>query len=62
MKETQVGSLVLEDPTYDEATKPVCHNCPALELGSQKFWSLGTLEPVVANKRSHCNEKPAQHN
>ena len=40
MQGTWVRALVWEDPTYHEATKPVCHNycaCP--------------LEPVLCNKR-----------
>ena len=34
------------------ATKPTCHSC----------WNPHALEPVLYNKRSHCNEKPAHHN
>ena len=32
--------------------EPLCHN----------YWSSGTLEPVLRNKRSHCHEKPMHHN
>ena len=44
-------SQVWEDPTWHEATKPACHI----------YCSPGTTEPVLCNKRSHCNEKP-EHN
>ena len=41
MQETQVRSLVQEDPTCRGATKPVCHNywACALELASQNYWA-----------------------
>ena len=48
MQESQVWSLVQEDPTCCRATKPVRH----------KYWRLCALEPMLGNKRSHCNEKP----
>ena len=38
-----------KDPTWQGATKPMCHNS----------WSPCGLEPVLRSKRSHCNEKPA---
>ena len=47
MEGTWVPPLVQEDPTCLRATKPVIHN----------HWSLGTLEPMLPNMRSHCNEK-----
>ena len=52
MQGTQVQSLVQEDPTYYGATKPM--NCQLL--------SQNTLELVLCNKRSYCNEKPVNHN
>ena len=64
MQETQVGSLIREDPTCHGATKPVCHNswACALEPRSCNSWSPSTLEPVLSNKRSHCSEKPVRCN
>ena len=52
---------------------PVAHNLPAnagyLGLTPAGQLSLSTatteahtLEPVLGNKRSHCNEKPTHHN
>ena len=61
MQETQVWSMTQEDPMCQGATKPVGHNrltC-ALEPGSRKYWSPHALEPVLSNKRSYHNEKPA---
>ena len=29
-----------------------------LEPGSHNYWSLGTLEPMLHSRRSHCDEKP----
>ena len=53
------------------ATKPVCHiywAC-ALQPASHNCWARMPqllkpthLEPVLCNKRSHCNEKPVHHN
>ena len=42
------------------ATTPRCHNywAWALEPGSHNYWNPHTLESVLQNKRSHCNEKP----
>ena len=56
--------LILEDPTCCGATKPMCHNywAQALEPRSRNFWRPCTLEPVLLNKRSQRNEKPAHHN
>ena len=71
MQETQVQSLIQEDPTYLKATKPVHHNYWACaleprnhnyELMCYNFWSLRALDPVLWNRRWHCNEKPAHHN
>ena len=47
---TQVWSLVQEDSTCHRTTKPVDHS----------YWDPHTLEPVVRNKRSHCNKKLQQ--
>ena len=59
MQGTQVRALVQEDPSCRGATKPVSHNywahVPQLLKPEQ-------LEPVLHNKRSHRNEKPAHHN
>ena len=52
MQGTQVRSLVQEYSTCCEVTKPACPN----------DWSLCTLEPMLCNERSHCNEKSAQLN
>ena len=64
MQETQVKSLVRENPTCYGATKPVhesYRDC-AREPTSHDDESLCTLEPVFSNERSHCGEKPAQRN
>ena len=57
MQGTQVQTLLQNDPMCHVATITLSHN----------YWSLHTLEPVLCNKRSHCNEKPthvapAHHN
>ena len=59
MQETRVQSLVQEDPTCLRATEPVCHSCwaRALEPEGCNYWSPCSLEPVLCNKRNHCNEK-----
>ena len=68
---TQVWALVWEDPTCRRATKPMRHNYRActLEPVNQNYWARvpqplkpARLEPVLHNKRSHCNEKPAHCN
>ena len=65
---TQALALVWEDPTYHGAAKPMCHNCWAytLEPMSHNYWACMPqllksvcLEPMLHNKRSHCNERPA---
>ena len=67
---TQVRALVQEDPTCHRATKPMRHNswACALEPTSHNCWAHMPqllkpmrLEPVLCNKRSHCNEKPVHH-
>ena len=71
MQGTQVCALVREDPTCRGATKPVCHNywACALEPASHNYWAHALqllkpvhVEPVLGNKRSHRNEKPAHRN
>ena len=49
---TWVQPPVQEDPPRCGAIMPVCHN----------HCSLPALEPVLCNRRSHCNEKPEHHN
>ena len=51
MQATQVRSLVQEDSSCHGTPKPLHH----------KYWAC-TLEPMLCNKRSHHNEKPAQVN
>ena len=71
MQETRVRALVREDPTCRGAAKPVRHNywACALELASHNYWAHvlqllkpARLEPVLRNKRSHRNKKPAHRN
>ena len=68
---TQVRALVWEDSTCCGPTKPVHHNywACALEPASHSYWAHVPqllkpthLEPMLRNKRSHCNEKPAHRN
>ena len=68
---TQVRALVQEDPTCRGVTKPACHNYWActLEPASHNYWAHVPqllkpmhLEPMLHNKRRHCNEKPTHHN
>ena len=63
MQGTWVWSLVLEDPTWRGAAKPVCHNywACALEPASHNYWAHipqllkpVCLEPVLRHKRSLC--------
>ena len=56
---TRVRALVWEDPTCRRATKPVHHNYWAHVL---QLLKPAHLEPVLCNKRSHRNEKPAHCN
>ena len=67
MQGTWVRAPVREDPTCRGATKPVHHNYWActLEPASHNHWAHVPqllkpvrLEPMLHNKRSHCNEKP----
>ena len=71
MQGTRVRALVREDPTCRRASKPVYHNYWActLEPANHNYWARvpqllkpTRLEPVLHNKRSHRNEKPAHHN
>ena len=71
MQGTWVRALVPEDPTLQGAAKPVHHNywACALEPVSHNYWAhalqllkAAHLEPVLHNKRSHCNEKPTHRN
>ena len=59
MQGTQVQALVREDPTCRGATKPMRHNYWAYVL---QLLKPVHLEPVLRNKRSHRNEKPAHLN
>ena len=62
MQRTRVQSLVWEDLTCLRATKHMHHNywACALEPGIHNYWSPHTLDPMLCNKRSHCNEKLVQ--
>ena len=64
MQETQVWSLIQEDPTRQGATKRVCHNhwACALEPLRHNYWSLQSLELVLSNKKNHYGEKPVRCN
>ena len=59
MQGTWVWVLVQENPTYHRATKSVHHNYWALVL---QLLKPTHLEPVLHNKRSHCNKKAEHHN
>ena len=56
---TQFWSLVQEDPICWEVTKPRYHNYWTHKV---QLLKPTCLEPVLCNKRSHQNEKPAYHN
>ena len=78
MQGTGVQALVQEDPTCRKATNPVHQDywACALEPASHNYWARmpqllspqatttepACLEPVLCNKRSHRNQKPAHHN
>ena len=57
----EMGSIrsVQEDPTCGGATKPKSHNYWAHTL---QLLKPAHLEPVLRNKRSHRDEKPAHRN
>ena len=59
MQGAWVQSLVQEDSTCHEATKPMHHNYWACVLQGMK---PKCLQPVLRNKASHRNEKPEDHN
>ena len=69
---TWVRMLVQEDPACCRATKPTSHNYWAhvpqlLKPTSSRVHVLQLLkpvhlEPMLCNKRSHCNEKPVHCN
>ena len=59
MQGTRVRALVREDPTCRGATKPVRHNYGA---HVPQLLKPVRLEPMLRNKRSHLNEKPAHRN
>ena len=59
MQGTRVQALVQEDPTCRRATKPVSHSYWACV---PQLLKLVCLEPMLHNKRSHPNEKPAHCN
>ena len=64
MQETQVQSLVWEDPTCHGATKPVHHNyeASALEPVSHNYWAhvLQLLKPVHPRACALQQEKSPQ--
>ena len=64
MQGTQVPFLVREDSTCCGATKPLHHNDSThiLEPASHNCCGLHTLELVLDDQRSHCNEKHSHHN
>ena len=71
MQGTWAQALVWEDPTCHRATKPMRHNywACALEPMSHNYWAhtpqiLKPMrpEPMLCNKRSYHNEKPAHCN
>ena len=62
MQETQVQSLIWEDPTCFAAAKPVHHSYRACapEPRDCSYRGLRVPEPVL-HDRSHRNEKPVYH-
>ena len=56
---TQVRSLVQEDSTHHEATRPVCcnHRAHALAPVSQNYWTNSRAPgPRPCNERRHCTK------
>ena len=52
-----------ETPACYRAAEPACHNMePVLYAWELQLPSLSTLESVLCNQRSHCNEKPVDRN
>ena len=71
MQGTRGRALVREDPTCRRVTKPMRHSywACALEPASYNYWAHAPqllqpthLEPMLRNKRSHHNDKPAHLN
>ena len=63
MQGTWVRSLVWEDPTWTQETKPMSHShwVPGSRVHEPQPLKAACLEPVLCNKRSHgmrnpCNE------
>ena len=61
---TRVRALVQEDPTCHGATKARGPQLLSLRSRAREPQLLkpARLEPVLRNKRSHCNEKPTHRN
>ena len=59
MQGTQIQSLLLDDPAHYGTTKPVRQTTEFKAQGPQLLKPM-RLEPVLRNKRSHCNEKPVR--
>ena len=64
----RVQSLVQEDLTYHETTKPMHHNYWALELRNCNYWTHVpqllkpcALEPVLHNNKRYRKEKTMSH-
>ena len=67
MQGTRVQALVWEDPTCRGETKARALQLLSLratttEAHVPQLLKPARLEPVLQNKRSHRNEKPAHHN
>ena len=63
MQGTWVPSLVQEDPNAAEQLSPYATTTePALYSRRATTTEPACLEPVLCNKRSHHNEKPAHRN
>ena len=52
MQRTRVRSQIWEDATCHGTNEPTCPH----------YRNLGSLRPVLHNKRSHCSEKPTHLN
>ena len=63
MQETWVPSLTQEDPKCLRAAKLTCHSfCLCSRVWELQLLSQCAREPVLHNKKSHCNKKPAHYN
>ena len=60
MQGTQVGSLVQEDSARHRATKPTCPNYCSPHTTTREAGM--PQKPLLHNRRSLCNEKPAHQN